>query len=186
MTQNRHMNTRPSVRTLLLSCGPWLAVVIIPLTVNVAVWRVLVVPQQATLRAWRNAQVLTEFQPKLVALLSESRQTLAEWRRTSFASDDPSAAIQAVKRLAGRHHVQLKQLSASGAVAQAAHAAPSSRGAIPVEVEATGRFSHLAHWLNEVETQSGLQVDTWELALAKAADQSCRLTVKMTAFLREV
>ena len=172
-------------RSLTSRYGPGLAVVIIPLAVNVAVWRALVVPQQVTLRAWQNAQVLTELQPKLEALLSDSRQTLTEWRRTTFASDDPSAVMQVVQRLAGHHHVELKQLSASGAVVSAAHAALPSQGAVPMEVEATGRFGQLARWLSEVETQSGLQVDAWDLAPAKAADQSYRLTVKLTGFLRE-
>jgi len=159
--------------------------VAIPLAVNIAVWRVLVVPQQASLRAWRNTRVLTELQPKLAALLSQAHQTLAEWQRTSFASNDPSAVMQAVRQLAGRHHVEVRELNVSGAAAPTAeHGALPVKGTVPIEFEATGRFNRLARWMSDVERQSGLQVDAWELTPATAADQSCRLTVKMTAFLQ--
>jgi len=109
---------------------------------------------------------------------------LADWRRSSFTSDDPAAVMQAVERLAGRHHVQLKQLSAVGTTASAEHATGSANGVIPVEVEATGRFNQLAHWMSDVEARSGLQMDSWELAPIKTAEQSYRLTVRMTAFLQ--
>ena len=180
------MNARPSLRMPLRSYGPWLAVVAIPLAVNVVVWRALVVPQQASLRAWRNTRVLTELQPKLAALLSQAHQTLAEWQRTSFASDDPSAVMQVVRQLAGRHHIDVHQLDVSGdsAAPAAEHGALPVKGTVPIKFEATGRFNHLARWISDVERQSGLQVDAWELTPSTAADESCRLTVTMTALLQ--
>ena len=92
--------------------------------------------------------------------------------------------MPAIKKLAGRHHVQVQQLNVSGAMAESAdHGTLPAGKTVPVELEATGRFSQLARWMSDVERQSGLQVDSWDLVPAKAAGQSYRLTVKMTALL---
>ena len=179
------MKTRLKRRSLMSTYGPWLAVIMIPLAANALVWRAFVVPQQAGLRASRTTRVLTELQPKLAALISETHQTLAQWQQTSFASDDPSAVMQAVRQLAGRHHVDVRELALSSVATPSAERGTSSVGStIPIEFEAVGRFNHLARWMSDVERQSGLQVDSWNLTPATAADQSCRLTVKMTAFLQ--
>lgn len=181
---------RASLRSLIGTSGRWLAIILIPLAVNVIIWRALVVPQQANLQAWRNTRALTELQPTLAALLAQTHHTLAEWQRTSFASDDPSAVMQTLRQLAGRHHVDVRQLNVSAVTAETAdpktplaEASPAG-GSVPADVQATGRFNQLARWMSDVETQSGLQVESWQLVPGKAPEQSCQLTVKMTAFLQ--
>ena len=179
------MNIKFDLQRIFRACGPWLAAVLIPLLLNFILWRTIVIPQQAKLSTWRTTQILTKLQPKFTALLSEAHQALAEWRRTSFASDDPSAVMPAIQRLAANHHVEVKQLNVSGATtAQVEHGMFAAGKKVPVEVEAIGRFGLLARWLSDIERQSGFQIDSWDLlAPANALDQSCRLTVKMTAIL---
>ena len=181
------MRTAPrvSIQSLTRRYGPWLGLLLFPLALNLLAWRALVLPQRANLGAWRNTQTLTELQPKLATLLSESHQVLTEWRRTAFTSDDPSAVMQTVQQLAGRHHVDVRQLNVSGMMAETAEpGALPAGGSAPVEIQATGRFNQLTRWMSDVETQSGLQIDSWILVPGKASEQSSQLTVKMTALLQ--
>ena len=169
---------------MLRGYGPWAAVVIIPLLVNIILWRALAVPQQARLREWRATHLLAELKPKLDATLAQAQQALTRWRQSSFATNDSSAIMPAIQRLAERHHVEVKKLNVNAAKASADQAAAAAGKTVAVEIEASGRFSQLGHWISDIENQAGLQVDSWELfSPAKANDQTCRLTVKMTAFL---
>ena len=169
------MNLRLNQQSILRT-GPWLVVMLIPLLLNLILWKAVVMPQQAKLSARRTTQILTELKPKFAALFSETHQALTEWRRTSFASDDPAAVMTAIQQLAANHHIEIKQLDVSGAMV-------ATGRTVPVEIEAIGRFGLLARWLRDVERQSGFQIDSWDLTPTKASDQSCRLAVKMSAIL---
>ena len=172
------------VQALVARDGRWIALMAIPLVVNSVAWVTLVVPQRRELEVWRETQTVTELKPKLESLLAESHQMVTDWRRTAFTNDDPSAVMQAIQRLAGQHHVQIKELSASQAAV--GHTAPlgSTSSVMPLELEVTGRFSQLAHWISDVEAQAGLQIDSWKLSSEEGADQFRRLTIKMSAFLQ--
>ena len=163
--------------------GWWIGLFVAPLLINGMVWKALVVPARNQLEAWQETATVRKLTPKFEALLVESRKILADWARSAFTSDDPSAVMQAIQRLAGVHHVRIKELSATGQPTGRSDQA-ASIGTLPLELEVTGRFSQLAHWMNGVEGQSGLQIDSWTLAPGQMAGQAHRLTIKMTAFLR--
>ena len=53
-------------------------------------------------------------------------------------------------------------------------------------VDVRGRFSKLAHWMSEVEAQSGLQIDAWTISAGEKPGGPHTLTVNLTAFIRGV
>ena len=177
-------------------------IVVVPALINSLIWIVLVVPQQSKLREWRAAQALTTLTPRLTALLTDTHAMLVEWQRMSFTKDDPSAAMQRIQRLAGQHHVQVKEIQTKEsrgmgesdgkgeAKSKSQHATPATEpilsgySTMPLELEVVGGFHKLAHWLSEVEAQAGFQVDSWTLAPGKDPGQPSRLTVQLTALLR--
>ena len=175
------MSARVNLRLILRSSGLWLAVIAVPLAVNLFLWKALVVPQRNQLLTWRNEQRLTELKPKLAALVSESDAMLNHLDRTSL-HDDPSEAIQILQRLADRHRLQLKELSVQGA--QTKGKTDSRAGSsVPVNVRVSGRFSKLAHWLSDVEGQTGLRIDSWTLEPGEEPGDVHQLNVQLSALV---
>ena len=164
-------------RTALRRVLSWALVLSLPLAVNLAVWRGLLVPQQRHRHTIRQALVATEVQPTLESALTGGHRILAAWKATGFSASDPAAVMQEIQRLAGRHGLRIKEL----------HGGPEQMGAgttMPLELEVTGRFSKLAHWLSDVESRAGLQIDTWMLTPGSEPGGQHRLTIKLTADLR--
>ena len=177
------MNLRANVRLLLRSSGSWIAVLAIPVLANVLLWRALVMPQRSRLLTWQNEQRLTELKPKLAALVSESEAMLTQMERGGV-HDDASEAMQTIQRLAGRHRVQLKELSASGAQTTK-KADAHGLTAAAVQVQVSGRFSRLARWISDVEATSGLLIDSLTLAPGKNVGEPHQLTVQLSALVGE-
>ena len=160
---------------------PWAALFVAPVAANLLVWTVLVRPPQQQQHRWRDAHALVELKPTLEALLAESHRMLMDSERTGFTSDDPSAVIQAIDRLAGRHRVTLGTIDTKGDQAKDRRETTMS-----LTVDVRGRFSKLAHWMSEVEAQSGLQIDAWTISAGEQPGDPHMLTVNLTAFLRGV
>ena len=175
------MTVRWKPRHSLKGYLPWAALFVAPLVVNLLVWAVLVRPPQQQASRWRDAQALAELKPKLDALLADSRRMLMDVERTGFSSEDPSAVTQALDRLAGRHRVELGTIDTK----QEQQAKGRSETAMTLTVDVRGRFSKLAHWMSEVEAQSGLQIDSWTLSAGEKPGDLHTLTVNLTALLRE-
>lgn len=176
------MSGRISLRLLIHSYAGGVVLLALPLVLNLVIWRGLVVSQQRKLEAWRGEQRLSELQPKLTALLTESREMLNELEQTRLPRNDSSEVMQVLQRLAERHRVQIKELSAEGQ-----HSEPSGPGAstVPLDLQVSGRFNKLAHWISDVEAQADLQIDSWALEPAKDLDAPHQLTVHLTAYLGE-
>ena len=177
-----NMDTRLNLRLLIRSSGVWIAVIAVPLAVNLFLWKALVVPQRNQLLTWQNEQRLTELKPKLAALVSESDAMLNHLDRTSL-HDDPSEAMQVLQRLADRHRLQLKELSAQGAQAKGKADSRAGGSSVPVSVRVSGRFSKLAHWLSDVEGCTGLRVDSWTLEPGKEPGEPHQLNVQLSALV---
>ncbi|MDP3704149.1 MAG: type II secretion system protein GspM [Candidatus Omnitrophota bacterium] len=160
---------------------PWAALFVAPLAINLLVWAALVRPPQQQRHRWQDARSLAELKPKLDGLLAESHRMLMDAERTGFTSDDPSSVTQAIDRLAGRHRVTLGKIDTKQ---------DQSKGlgdtALSLTVDVRGRFSKLAHWMSEVEAQSGLQIDFWTISSGEKPGDLHTLTVNLTAFLRGV
>ena len=169
--------SRPSLKGYL----PWAALFIAPLLINFLVWAALVRPPQQQRHRWQDARSLAELKPKLDSLLAESHRVLMDAERTGFTSDDPSSVTQAIDRLAGRHRVTLGKIDTKRDQEKA-------RGdtAMSLTVDVRGRFSKLAHWMSEVEAQSGLQIDSWTISAGDKPGDPHTLTVNLTAFMRGV
>ena len=181
------MPPRGRLSSFVRSYGLWAGVIVLPLLINGIVWAMLVVPQQRVLRGWRDAQAVAAFKPKLEALLVDSHRTLMDWERTSFVASDSSAVTQAVQRIAGRHRIQVTGIETKTGTGKIDGKTERVAGysTVAIEVRATGHFSKLAQWLSELETQSGLQVDSWTITGAGEPGQPHELTVSLIALLRE-
>ena len=176
--------------------SPWPEVLLIPLAANLVVWGVLYGPQKRRLESWREAQLLVEQKPRMEALLRESREVQSGWESTRFSKKDPSAVVEVIQQLAGRHGVEITHIQTQGASSKGKGAVPSKQKAAPsaravggfstvaVQLEAVGNFGKLARWMSDVETQYGLQIDSWSMTAGNEAGQPSRMTLQITAFLR--
>ena len=178
------MGSRFDPRTLIRSAAFWIALGALPVLLNVSIWKTFVVPQQAQLGAWREAQALITLKPKLASLVTESHQLAMAWDRTAFRADDPAAVTQRIQRLAGQHGVQIKEMATQGQAKDHERIVPGF-STLPLDLEVTGSFSKIARWMNAVESQSCLQMDSWILTPDKEAGRASHLSVSLTAFLRE-
>ena len=177
------MTVRWKPRNSIKGYLPWAALFAVPLIVNGLLWAALVRPPQQQLHQWRDTEALTELKPRLESLLTESHRMLMDWERTAFTNDDPAAVTQAIEQLVGRHHVQRAEINTKSNEATGLHSAHGMT-AMSLTVGVKGRFSKLAHWMSDVEAQSGLQVDSWELSAGEKPGDLHTLTVNLTAFLR--
>ena len=151
---------------------PWIAFIVVPLLVNGMIAKVFVAPQQAKVKALRDAQALATLKPKLKSLLAESHRVRVERSSTGFAGKESQAVMQAIQKSAGRHGVQITETKMNRQEAQ---------GAMPLELEVTGSFSKLAHWMSDVETEDGFRIDSW--TLNKTSESTPQLSVKVTVLL---
>ena len=174
------MNPNPSLRELMERYGWRVALFAAPLAINLAVWALLVAPQQRRLETARSARRLMELKPRLESLLRRSNQLLMSWNRTEGTGDDPAASTALLERLADRHHLRLTKLTGRQ---QRSEGTADSAVTMPLELEAVGRFGKLARWLSDVESQSGLQVEAWTLTSGQP-DEPARMTVKLSVIMK--
>ena len=178
---------RISVRILMQSYGRWALVFAVPLLANLLLWRVLVEPQRASVGNARDAQAIATLKPQLESLTNQSRQLRAQSgqsAQSAFAQDDPSSVMQMVQRLAARHHVAVKELTSKGQTEKTPGRSIAGYSTVPLDLQVSGRFNQLARWMSAVESQPGLQVESWTLSPGKDAADATTLTVALSAFLR--
>ena len=160
----------------------WVALLLAPVTLNLLIWTWLVLPQQRQLQDWQNAQAFAAIEPKLVMLIKDGGAALKDWQRTSMSRLDPGAVTQRIQQLAARYHVQVAQLE-GGAIGSGKSPHPGFV-AMSVTLQATGSYGQLAQWMSQIESQSGLQIDSWTLTSAAAPEQPHQLKMELTALLR--
>ena len=170
---------RPSLPQFLF----YAAVLIVPVALNVWLWRAVVVPQQRETQTWRDTEVFLTWKPKLSSSITDSHRLVMDWQRSVFSSADPSAVMQTLRRLAGECHVQMDEMNASG-VNRGETARMGSFSTMPLELKLAGSFGQLAHWMNAVERQAGLQLDSWTITGTQAPGERHQAAVKLTALLR--
>ena len=181
----------------------WVLVLALPLAVNGLLWNFVVAPKQAKLYAYRQMQSLSAFKPHLSDLVTQSNQMLTDWDKKSLSAHDASSVTQLIQRSAERHRVAVREIktdaqSANDKSAKASAlsedssrdkpsnvASPAQAGAsvVSVHLTATGRFSQLAHWLSELDSQSSLRLDRWTLTVGNEKGKPHGLTLDLTAFL---
>ena len=156
---------------------------LIPLIALVAVWAVVARPQQRKLRDWKDELVLTQLKPVLETLVTDSQEVVATWEQQTFRVDDPSAVTQAVQRLADTYRVQLKAVNSTGQPAESSSV--EGFAAMPLELEASGRFNKLSQWMSAMEATPGLLIDTFTITPSQGDAQSHQLKISLTAYLRK-
>ena len=167
------MRQRETARSL----GRKVALLALPLALNLVIYAGAVQPLQAKVTTSHQVRLLNALKPALESSLTESSQILAAWRRSGFSTSDPSAVMQMLRQLAATHGVHIATLD-SGAQTTAGGTS------MPLELEVSGRFGRLAHWLGDLETRSGFRIESWAFARGQEARDPERLTIKLTALLR--
>ena len=174
--------------------SPWLALALIPLAVNLVLWHLLYVPQRAALWKQRQAWILVEKKPEIETLLKESHKLRASWEPTQFSRKDPSAAVEAIQQMVGRYGLQIRNLQTQGSGGRAGMPAAAGKNAaarvpgfstMPISLELAGSFNKLARWMTDVESQYGFQIDSWQITGSGELGSLSRMTVQVTAFLRD-
>ena len=152
---------------------------LLPLAVNLFLYAVIVRPARNKVVAKRQAHMLSQSKPRLESALADSSRLLAAWQRDGFSASDPSLVMQTLQQLAVTHKIRLSALNSAAQT-------PGSATSMPVELTASGRFGRLAHWMGDVETRSGFQIESWTVSTGNqnAHDDEQQLTIKLTAFLQ--
>ena len=185
------MGTWSNFLPLLRRYGPTALVLTLPLIINSLIWRQLTIPQQVKLQEWRDQQRFVELKPKFEAVLLEAQKTLGHWEQTSFSKEDPSAAMETIERLAGHHRLEIKGIhlreqEPARPGAEQTKQDSSFFTTMSLNLNVAGSFDRLARWMNDIEAQSGLRIDSWKLASATVSKQTPRLDVDITVFLGTV
>ncbi len=159
----------------------WSVFILSPLLLNLFIWKSFVLPQSAKLHRAEEVKKMTVLRPQLEKLLSEFHRELGGWQKSVFTKEDPSAAMQAIQKLSTQNHVEIKQIRSKGT-----GDSPENPGysQMTVELEVWGNFTRLLHWMNAVETQTGLEIDSWKIATTENPSEPPKLTVSMNVFLK--
>ncbi len=155
----------------------WTAVFAVPLALNVAVWRCLLQPEQARLRAMQDAHALWELRPTLQRLLAQSELALEDLDRVGFTGGE--RIVAALQAIAVERRVTVQRIRAGGPSSD-----PSAEGlaAMPVELEATAGFGRLGRWISDMESHRAIRVD--RLTLTAGAEGHALATMRLTVYLR--
>ena len=155
----------------------WAVLLAVPLLLNLLLYAGLVRPLHAQISASRQARLLSTLKPVLESTVEKSARMLTAWRLTSFSPTDPSAVMQTVQQLANTHGVQIAALNSETRTEAGATT-------MPLDLQVSGRFSRLAHWMGDLETRLGFRIESWALSSGHGPHEPQQLAVKLTAFLR--
>jgi len=157
----------PESRKYWVGC---IVLVVMPLFLNVFVWKTLVTPSRVRLEAAYGAKIVTELRPGLEKLLRESDQTIAQGMESRFTQEDPSRPLQLLQKLATQHHVQFKEISSRGeqitGTKEKQEGKALGTSGMLLELEVLGSFGRLVRWIRDVEKCLGLTVDSWKMTPA--------------------
>lgn len=169
-------------------CGPWLmrrrriAVVLgLPLLVNGVLWSLVAVPQHVAYAHWRTAGDFLATRPSVEKMLQARGAQLRDWEAGLLP--EAAAIPAALERLSERHSVHVstvKVKSDRDASPRSPAASTASRERMPVELELSGSFGKLGHWLSDLERLAGFHVDSVTISSEKPG-QPERALVKLTA-----
>lgn len=174
------MNRKLTLQSFASAYGKWIVLFALPLVVNVVLWMAYVAPQTQRLDTAKRKDAMLTLVPRVETLLKDSRNAIVAWERSGLRGGDATAALQALRRLADKHRVQLGELASNRAGARGGR--DRSAQTPTVKVEATGRYSRLARWLSAVERQAGLQVESWSIV---PDGDELLLTAEVTAIMKD-
>ena len=141
----------------------WGGFLLAPLLVNLFVRRSFVHPAQVRLLEAHEARIVRKLEPKLEGLLKQSGEILSRSRGGTFTKQDPSAPIQALRKFGTEQHVQLKDLRSAEPTASQQNDSKMKVPQMLLEVKAFGSFAKLARWIEDVEREPGLAMESLTL-----------------------
>ena len=166
----------------------WAIFLVAPVLVNVFVDQSFVSPQRARLRGMEETKKITVLKPKLEVHLAETNQLLSGWDKSIFTKEDPSRAMQVIQKLGAESHVEIQEIRSKGQKFSEKKAEGSQTlsgySQMSMDLEVRGSFSKLLRWMNEVEKQTGLEIDSWKMISGENPGDPHKLTVNVSVFLK--
>ncbi|HEX9779630.1 MAG TPA: hypothetical protein VGB20_00265 [bacterium] len=140
----------------------------------------MVVPHGERRARLERLERMQELEPAYQQLLKKSHQVLTANRRAG-GMDSSADAISTLQRTAGQNRIRITDLSAEAARRAASPVDPrlkaKTRISQPIGSEGpavalrvAGRFHRLGRWLEALEEEPGLQVESWTLEAAETQD----------------
>ena len=166
----------------------WAIFLAAPVLINVFMDQSFVSPQRARLRGMEETEKITVLKPKLETHLAETNQLLGGWDKSIFTKEDPSRAMQIIQKLGAGSHVEIREIRSNGQKFSEKKTdgtqTLSGYSQMSMDLEIRGSFSKLLRWMNEVEKQTGLEIDSWKITSGENPGDPHRLTVNIDVFLK--
>ena len=90
----------------------------------------------------------------------------------------------AVQQSAERYGLQVNKISVQERGEWQGRGSVSGLSPLSLELDVTGNFGKVARWMSDLETQSGMQIDSWTLTAGADPGEPHKLGIKLTAFVR--
>ena len=153
---------------------PWLTILVVPVAVNLLIWKIGVIPARAELTAAQELTSLVQIKPQLETLIAQSDRLLLDREHEAYITEDTASAEKWIRTLAKTKGVKIEEVN---------NKEPESPSAalIPVELKVTGGYFRLTHWLNAMEENPNIQMDHFLLGPSSApgADNQLDITVRV-------
>ena len=176
MGAGEDMKSLSEIKALTLRYGPWLLWAALPFALNQVLWAQVTSQATLELHRWRGIEEFIEYRPKLEALLIESGRLSEEGESRNFFKDDPAAAVQLIERLAGANRVEVQKVDLAEE--------DKKNQTLALSVEVMGSFDKLAHFINDIENQTGLEIHSWVLTPSRDSSISHQLKITLSIFSR--
>ena len=153
----------------------WAMFAVTPFLLNLAVWKLGLVPATEKLNALQEVESIGRMKPKWVSLHQQSDRLL---ERSSFTREDAAAAVKEIQKRAGMCGAQIDEISKKNLQTDG-----SLLVVMPVEAKVTGSYKKLVEWIGAIENIPGLQIDSW--AFPKPTENGRdRLDISIRVILR--
>ena len=153
---------------------PWLAIAVVPVAVNLLIWKIAVIPARAKLAAVQELATLVRKKPQLEALIAQSDRLLLDREQAAAITEDSASAEKWIQILARTQGVKIEEINKKEPEGSAADS-------IPVDLKVTGGYFRLTRWLNVMEANPNIQTDRFLLRppSAPGADNQLDVTVRV-------
>ena len=158
-----------------------LFLVLVPLAVNTVALKVWVAPRQASLGDLRETLSFLESKGRLESLLAESEELAGRWEGLKTLNPDPMVALMEIKKMASAQRLRVGENTSKSFQL----ASGSSDVSIQLDVSADD-YDHLAQWLEKLEREPGIQIESWSLESPSTASDTIRMQMVLKLALRRL
>ena len=179
MTKDITMGLKASFRSVAHHSLPWLVLAVVPVAVNLLLWKIAVIPARAESAASRELVSLVQTKPQLEALIAQSDRLLWDWEHEASVTEDTASAEKWMQTLAKTQGVKIEEIVKKESESSAAKW-------MPLELKVTGGYFKLVHWLNAIEENPNIQTDYCLLAPPSVPGAGNQLNITVRVFSKNL